>query len=97
MLYSSQALPLYHNWVPASHLDKARDVLIGNVLAKQHQETGLFCTGPLYAVLSRLRPDLAVQIATQVTYPSYGFMLQNNATTIWESWFFSNNTYSHNQ
>ena len=34
----------------------------------------------------------------QESYPSYGWMLNNpfaNATTLWESWFFSDNVFSH--
>lgn len=30
--------------------------------------------------------DLAFRIATQTTYPSWGYMLRNGATTIWELW-----------
>ena len=30
--------------------------------------------------------DLAYRIATQTTYPSWGYMLRNGATTIWELW-----------
>lgn len=33
---------------------------------------------------------------TQTTYPSFGYMIANNATTVWEVWFFSASTYSHN-
>ena len=43
--------------------------------------------------------DLVMEMLTQQTYPSYGWMLNNpfgNATTLWESWFFSDNTFSHN-
>ena len=32
------------------------------------------------------RPDLAYRIATQPTYPSWGYMVQKGATTIWELW-----------
>jgi alpha-L-rhamnosidase len=32
----------------------------------------------------------------ETSFPSFGYMLGLNATTIWESWFFSDNTYSHN-
>ena len=42
--------------------------------------------------------DLAYHSIATETYPSYGYMLNNNltnATTIWESWFFSDNTFSH--
>ena len=32
------------------------------------------------------RGDLALQIATNTTYPSWGYMVENGATTIWELW-----------
>lgn len=32
------------------------------------------------------RPDLAYTIATQKTYPSWGYMIEHGATTIWELW-----------
>ena len=32
------------------------------------------------------RPDLAYTIATQTTYPSWGYMVAKGATTIWELW-----------
>jgi len=41
----------------------------------------------------------AYEALTKTTYPSYGYMMSNpdaNATTVWESWFFSDNTFSHN-
>jgi alpha-L-rhamnosidase len=31
-------------------------------------------------------PDLAYDIATQTTYPSWGYMIENGATTLWELW-----------
>ena len=30
------------------------------------------------------RPDLAYEIAAQTTYPSWGYMVENGATTVWE-------------
>jgi alpha-L-rhamnosidase len=32
------------------------------------------------------RPDLAYEIATQRDYPSWGYMIEHSATTIWELW-----------
>lgn len=32
------------------------------------------------------REDLALKIATNRTYPSWGYMIENGATTIWELW-----------
>jgi alpha-L-rhamnosidase len=42
------------------------------------------------------RPDLSYALMTKTDYPSYGYMLTQNATTIWESWSYSDNTLSHN-
>ena len=53
----------------------------------------------LMALSDMGRPDLALESMLKTEYPSFGYMLNNefaNATTIWESWFFSNDTYSHN-
>ncbi len=32
------------------------------------------------------RPDVAYKIATQTTYPGWGYMVEKGATTIWELW-----------
>jgi alpha-L-rhamnosidase len=48
-------------------------------------------------VLSREgRADLAYAIVTQPDFPGWGWMLKNGATTLWEHWEFSDNTFSHN-
>jgi alpha-L-rhamnosidase len=39
--------------------------------------------------------SLAYQMLTQPTYPSFGYMLSQNATTVWEVWIWSDSTYSH--
>ena len=52
-----------------------------------HIGTGLIGGQWLMRVLSdNGRPDLAYQIAAQSTYPSWGYMVQKGATTIWELW-----------
>ncbi len=41
----------------------------------------------LLPVLTRLgSSDLAYELATQTTYPSWGYMIENGATTLWELW-----------
>ena len=52
-----------------------------------HLSTGLIGTQWLMRELTkRGRADLAYAIATQKTYPSWGYMIENGATTIWELW-----------
>ena len=40
----------------------------------------------LEALADHGRPEAAVALAMQTTYPSWGFMLANGATTLWERW-----------
>ena len=52
-----------------------------------HLSTGLIGTQWLMKTLTNYgRSDLAYQLATNITYPSWGYMLENGATTIWELW-----------
>jgi alpha-L-rhamnosidase len=40
--------------------------------------------------------NVAYTMIDRTDYPSYGYMVANNATTLWEVWWFDNDTYSHN-
>ena len=52
-----------------------------------HVSTGLIGIQWLMRGLSDYgRPDLAYRIATNKTYPSWGYMIEKDATTIWELW-----------
>lgn len=52
-----------------------------------HLSTGVIGTNFLMRTLTEMgRADLAYRIASQKTYPSWGYMLENGATTIWELW-----------
>jgi len=59
--------------------------------------TGIYGTRILLEELTqRGRHDLAYALADRKTYPSWGWMLENDATTLWETWKESDNTFSHN-
>jgi len=59
--------------------------------------TGIFGTKFLLDVLSRRgRADLAYALVDRTSFPGWGYMLDRGATTLWEHWEFSDNTYSHN-
>ncbi len=75
------------------------DALVRDVEAHDdHLTTGNLCSKYLLEVLSAHgRHDLAYRIATQTTYPSWGFMLANGATTIWERWENSKDTSMHSK
>jgi alpha-L-rhamnosidase len=55
-----------------------------------HVTTGIVSNAQIYPVLSdNGHHDLALQLVTSITYPSYGYMFNNpyeNATTVWELW-----------
>ena len=54
---------------------------------KGHIPTGLVGAQFLMRTLTRIgRADIAYRFATQTDYPSWGYMVRNNATTIWELW-----------
>ncbi|MGE5610745.1 MAG: alpha-L-rhamnosidase C-terminal domain-containing protein, partial [Bacillota bacterium] len=94
-----QAFALNYDLVPADQRQKALAALIEQVTGKPkgHLTTGIFGTRLLLDVLTRGgRADLAYQIASQESFPGWGHMLKGGATTLWETWAFSDNTYSHN-
>lgn len=52
-----------------------------------HISTGLVGAQWIMRTLSRYgRPDLALQLTTNTSYPSWGYMAKQGATTIWELW-----------
>ncbi len=54
---------------------------------KGHLSTGVIGTQWIMRTLTRIgRSDLAYKLATNTTYPSWGYMVENGATTIWELW-----------
>ena len=42
------------------------------------------------------KSQLAYDVVTNRDFPGWGYMLDNGATTLWEHWAFSDNTFSHN-
>jgi len=64
---------------------------------KNHLTTGIYGTKFMLDMLSKYgRAETANKIVSQTTFPRWGYMLANGATTLWEHWEFSDNTYSHN-
>ena len=52
-----------------------------------HLTTGNLCTKYLLEILTEQgHPEAAYKIATQTTYPGWGYMLSMGATTLWERW-----------
>ncbi len=94
-----QAFALYHDLVPQERRGAALEVLLRDIREKHqgHLSTGIFGTKYMLNVLTDAgRSDVAHTIAGQLSFPGWGHMLAGGATTLWEHWAFSDNTFSHN-
>jgi alpha-L-rhamnosidase len=86
---TANLLPLCYGMVPQGAENKVFDNIIDKTVQdfNSHVSTGLVGIQWLMRGLSdHGRADLAFQIATNRDYPSWGYMFENNATTIWELW-----------
>lgn len=64
---------------------------------KGHIATGIFGTKYLLDSLTETgHAAEAYAMVTKETFPGWGHMLARGATTVWEHWEYSDNTYSHN-
>jgi alpha-L-rhamnosidase len=86
---TSCVLPLAFGLVP----DEMRQVIFNHLVNKIEDEThghvGTGLVGGQYlcrVLTDNGRPDLVYTIASQKSYPSWGYMIENGATTIWELW-----------
>ena len=82
-------LPLAFGMVPDDYRTNVFAHLVEKITVESgnHLGTGLIGGHYLMRVLSdNGRPDLAYAIATQTTYPSWGYMISKGATTMWELW-----------
>ncbi len=96
---ASQAFALYLNLVPEDQRRAVMQFLLDDLRGPraQHLSTGIFGTKFMLDVLSREGyGDLATAIVSQKTFPGWGYMLENGATTLWEHWQGGDNTYSYN-
>ncbi len=97
---SEQAMALGFGAVPENARDKVFENLVANLTSAADGPsltTGIFGTRFMMEQLTqRGRHDLAYAIADRKSFPSWGWMLENGATTLWETWKQSDNTYSHN-
>jgi alpha-L-rhamnosidase len=86
---TSNLLPLYLDMVPAGSKQQVLGRLLHGIIAEQdyHLDTGILGTRYLLDVLTDYgHEDVAFKIATQKTYPGWGYMVGEGATTLWERW-----------
>ncbi|MDW8289367.1 MAG: family 78 glycoside hydrolase catalytic domain [Armatimonadota bacterium] len=85
----SNIFPLYLGIVPEEHRQKVIDHVVHDITVnhKGHLSTGFIGTRYLLDTLTMYgRADIAYLVASQDTYPSWGYMVRMGATTIWELW-----------
>ncbi len=86
---TSQILPLYFNIAPDDKKEKVFKYLLNDIVinCSNHLNTGIFGTRFLFQVLSAFgRSDIALKVILQKSYPGWGYMIKEGATTLWERW-----------
>jgi alpha-L-rhamnosidase len=81
-------MPLAFGITPAEDRDRVLQSLVANINSRgNHLSTGFLGTAYLLPVLTDNGfVDLAYELATKTSYPSWGYMVEQGATTIWELW-----------
>ncbi|MEP6747318.1 MAG: family 78 glycoside hydrolase catalytic domain [Bacteroidota bacterium] len=85
---TANLLPLYFGMVP----NEKRSMVFGNIYKKlqennMHISTGVIGTQWLMRGLTENnQPQAAFTLASNTTYPGWGYMIGQGATTIWELW-----------
>ncbi|MGD9417426.1 MAG: family 78 glycoside hydrolase catalytic domain [Verrucomicrobiota bacterium JB025] len=96
---TNQLFALGFGAAPADARTAIFDHLVADLTAPEDSPrltTGIFGTRILLEELSQNgRSDLAYALANRNTFPSWGWMLENGATTLWEHWAGSDGTFSH--
>ena len=86
---TSCVLPLAFDMVPVGEGERVFGHLVDKITneTKGHVGTGLVGGQWLNRVLTEGgRPDIVYRFATNTAYPSWGYMVEKGATTVWELW-----------
>jgi alpha-L-rhamnosidase len=88
---------LYYNLIPANEKQAAVDSLLNSVKdgINEHFTTGIFGTKYILEALSEAgHVEDVYKIVSSKVFPGWGFMIDKGATTLWETWKESENTFS---
>jgi len=86
---TANVLPLYLEMVPPDRRDKVLASLLDSVVRVHdyHLDTGILGTRYLLDVLAANgAAEAAFRVVTQKSYPGWGYMIAEGATTLWERW-----------
>jgi alpha-L-rhamnosidase len=96
---ASQATALHLGLVPDAEVEAATQVMVDEVIDRHggHIAAGIFGTKYLLNALSAAgHTDIAYRMVDQPSFPGWGYMLEQGATTLWETWAESDDVYSQN-
>ncbi|MFV2069838.1 MAG: family 78 glycoside hydrolase catalytic domain [Pirellulales bacterium] len=81
-------LAIAFDLVDGTRRDQAAQYLIDDIRERDwHLSTGFIGTKDLMLVLSQIdRTDVAYRLLHNTTFPSWGFSIEQGATSIWERW-----------
>ncbi len=85
----SNTLPLFLGIVPRQQRHLVLRNIVQDIVEKHggHLNAGNQCTKYMFEVLTELGAgDVAYGMMNRTTYPSWGYMIEHGATTIWERW-----------
>ena len=83
---ASHAFALWLGLIPEEFENKTAEKMKDDIVDNDYKiTTGNLCTRYLFDMLAKYGYiDTAWELITRKEYPSYGYMIQNEATTIWE-------------
>lgn len=86
---TANLLPLAFELVPHEYVEEVAKNVVTTIITTNNGQisTGVIGVQWLMRELSKMgRADIAYLLATNKKYPSWGYMVENGATTIWELW-----------
>ncbi len=94
---TSQIVPLALGLVPDEYKESVVNALVNDIRAKDtHLDVGIIGTKYILPVLSdNGYSDLAYELINQNTYPSWGYWLEEGATSTWEHYETWSRSYNH--
>lgn len=96
-----QAAQIFALWYDLPDADSKSAALkkLDDAFAKRdwHIATGIFATKMMFDVFrTNDKNEQAYQVANQRGFPGWGYMVERGATTLWETWAYSDNVFSQN-
>jgi alpha-L-rhamnosidase len=86
---TSSVLPLSFGMVPEDRREQVMARLVKKIDVESDDHVGVGLIGAQWLMRTLTengQGDLAFKIATQTTYPGWGYMISKGATTVWELW-----------